>query len=386
MSNKVGFFYSPAYERYSFGEDHPFNSKRLVLAMDLMTKSGILSPQEFLHPPVATVPDLLLAHDLNYVETVERLAVKGDEPSLAYGLGSEDTPVFPGMHEATSLVVGGTLQAAKLVMEGILDHAVNLAGGLHHAMRDKASGFCIYNDIVVAIAYLKRQYRARVVYIDIDAHHGDGVQAAFYNDPDVLTISIHETGRYLFPGTGYVQEMGFGEGYRYTVNLPLEAFTEDDSWISSFGAIVAPLVENFKPDIIVSQNGCDSHHWDPLTHLSLTTRSYSAAFRLIHRLAHRVCGGRLLALGGGGYDWYRVVPRVWSLLWSEISERALPEAVPASWLDRWEPEANMKLPDRFADPPDLFDPMPRRAEIEEKNSLLVQRVMSSALYPYNKYV
>lgn len=386
MSKKVGFVYSPAYEEYSFGPDHPFNSKRMVLTLDLLIKAGILSRQELIPPPTATGQDLLLAHDLQYIETVQRLSAKGSEPNLTYGLGSEDTPVFPHMHEVTSLVTGGTLHAAKLVMEGKVEHALNLGGGLHHAMRDKAAGFCIYNDAVVAISYIKEHFGARVAYVDLDAHHGDGVQAAFYSDPNVLTISIHETGRYLFPGTGFVEERGIGEGFSYSVNLPMEAFTEDDSWIRSFGALVPPLIESFKPDIIISQNGCDAHSWDPLTHMCLTTRSYSVAFRLLHKLAHRVCQGRLVALGGGGYDWFRVVPRVWSLLWSELAERPLPEEIPDPWLKNWEPAAQVKLPDRFADNPYLFDPIPRRAEIEEKNSMMVQRVLNAVTYQMHKFV
>ncbi len=386
MSRKVGFIYSQAYEEYSFGPEHPFNSKRLALTLDLLRKSGILHKEDLFEPKAAGRQDLLLAHSSGYIDTVERLSATGTEIDLEHGLGSEDTPVFPHMHEASSLVLGGTLLAAKLVMEGKLEHALNLGGGLHHAMRDKASGFCIYNDAVAAISYLKERYHARVAYIDIDAHHGDGVQTAFYSDSNVLTISVHETGRYLFPGTGFEEERGIGEGYGYSANIPLDAFTEDDSWIKSFGAVVPALVESFRPDIIITQNGCDGHILDPLTHLCCTTRSYDVAFRLLHKLAHRLCGGRLVALGGGGYDWYRVVPRVWALLWSELSGRELPEEIPPDWRAEWEQEARVTLPEQFLDNPYMFEPVPRRAEIEDKNDRTVRRVLSGAVFHLNKFV
>ncbi len=386
MSSKVGFIYSQAYEEYSFGPEHPFNSRRLVVTLDLLRRSGILQKEDLFEPRAVGRRDLLSAHSSSYIDTVQRLSAAGSEPDLEHGLGSEDTPVFQHMHEASALVVGGSVLAAKLVMEGRLEHALNMGGGLHHAMRDKASGFCIYNDAVVAISFLKQHYKARVAYIDIDAHHGDGVQAAFYCDPNVLTISVHETGRYLFPGTGFEEERGIGEGYGYSANLPLDAFTEDDSWIKSFGAVVPALVESFRPDIIITQNGCDGHILDPLTHLCCTTRSYDAAFRLLHKLAHRLCNGKLVALGGGGYDWYRVVPRVWAMLWSELSGRDLPEELPPDWLTDWGQEARVKLPEQFLDNPYMFDAVPRRAEIEDKNERTVQRLLSGAVYQLNKFV
>ncbi len=384
MSGSAGFIYSSAIEKYSFGPDHPFNSQRLILTLDLLLKSGILTQEEWIKPEPATMEQLLLAHDAAYIDAVRHLSTEVDKTSLVHGLGSEDTPVFKDMHQASSLIVGGSILAAKLVMDGYLTHAVNLAGGLHHAMRSKASGFCIYNDPVAAIAFIRQKYGARVAYIDIDAHHGDGVQAAFYDDPHVLTISIHETGRYLFPGTGTVQDKGVGEGYGYTVNLPMDAFTEDDSWLKSFAAVVPVITEYFRPDIIVTTNGCDTHTLDPLTHLCCTTRSFATAQHITHKLAHNLCEGRLVAFGGGGYDWWNVVPRAWSLLWSEFSGRTLPERLPDSWVEAWRASAGTELIPTFLDDINQFPPIPRRDEIEEKNELTVRRVLQEYTYRFNK--
>ncbi|MFZ5768600.1 MAG: acetoin utilization protein AcuC, partial [Bacillota bacterium] len=294
---------------------------------------------------------------------------------IRFGLGTDDNPLFAGMHEASSLAVGASLLGAELIARGKLDHALNLAGGLHHAQAACASGFCVYNDAAVAIAHLRRRHGWRVAYVDIDAHHGDGVQWAFYYEPQVLTISLHETGRFLFPGTGFVNERGAGPGYGYAVNVPLEPFTEDASWQEAFLAVVPPLLRRFGPDIIVSQHGCDGHRLDPLAHLALTTESYELAARTLHALAHELCGGRWLALGGGGYDW-RVVPRVWTLLWAEIAGLQVPPAVPTSWVERWQDRCPQPLPhtmrDNRADLPAIL----RREQIADRNRATVASLLA----------
>jgi acetoin utilization protein AcuC len=385
MSKAAGFIFSPEYGQYNFNPDHPFNMKRLDLTLEMLQATGLLQARDIITAPEATTEELLFAHDREYIEVVKQMST-GGQVSPERGIGSEDTPAFPDMHRASALVVGGSLRGARAVMEGEVDHAVNLAGGLHHAMREKASGFCIYNDAVAAIKFIRQQYNVRVAYVDIDAHHGDGVQAAFYDDPNVLTISLHETGRYLFPGTGHIHERGVAAGFGYCANIPLEAFTEDGSWIKAFEAVVPYMLGWFQPDIIVSQNGCDSHYLDPLTHLCCTTKAYSIAFHQLHLLAHRLCKGRLLALGGGGYEWWRVVPRVWSTLWAELSERKLPGEIPTTLLERWQKESGENLPLNFEDPQGCFPPIPRRGEIEEKNLLTVRNVLDSATYQFTKYL
>lgn len=382
MKRRSVIIYSEDVLRYRFGEEHPFNPLRLRMTWDLMKELGLVTEDHIRVPRPASEEELALVHSPAYIEAVKRAGSGqappsppgGGEPTWeAFGLGTEDTPIFPDMHEASALIAGGTLLAAQLVMEGEAEHAFNLAGGLHHAHRHMASGFCVYNDIGVAIAWLRREYNVRVAYIDTDAHHGDGVQWLFYEDPNVLTISFHETGKYLYPGTGDIHERGDGPGYGYAVNFPLEPFTEDDSWIEMLHQALPTLIKGFEPDIIISQNGCDGHHWDPLTHLSATTRLYREIPRLVHQLAHEVCGGRWVAVGGGGYDIWRVVPRAWTMLWAELSHQSIPDEIPTAWLARWQPLAPDPLPVFFIDPPGTFPAIPRRQEIENRNRITLRR-------------
>lgn len=229
------------------------------------------------------------------------------------------------------MIAGGAVQAADAIMGGEFEHVFHFAGGLHHAQRDRASGFCVYNDVAIAAEHLKRKYGARVLYLDIDAHHGDGVQNAFYADPRVMTISFHESGRHLFPGTGYVSQIGDGDGRGYSVNLPLEPYTTDEVILDAFDRLVPELARAFKPDIIITQNGCDAHWSDPLAHLNLTAAGYAGLAARMHDLVHEACEGRWLASGGGGYQAYTVVPRVWTQLMGEMAGVELPEELPGQW-------------------------------------------------------
>lgn len=387
MGGRSNLIYTPRFLDYRLSDAHPLTPVRLALTFDLIQELGLVAPEELVEPAPATREELLLAHDPAYVEVLELAGQTGKPPRGAYrfNLGTEDNPVFKGMHEAGSLIVGGTLTAARLVMEGRADHAFNMAGGLHHAMRDKASGFCVYNDISVAIAYLRKAYGARVAYIDTDGHHGDGVQWAFYQDPEVLTISFHESGRYLFPGTGGIDERGDGAGYGYKVNVPFEPYSDDSSWLAAFRALVPLVVRAFRPDIIVSQNGCDGHALDPLTDLCLTTRSLVEVPRMVHELAHEVCRGRWLALGGGGYDAWRVVPRAWTLLWSVIAGRPIPEAIPSPWLEKWQKNSPVELPLFMQDNPADYPPAPRQQEIAERNRRILSRVLEQCTYILETY-
>jgi acetoin utilization protein AcuC len=263
-------------------------------------------------------------------------------------------------------------------MSGKAEHALHLGGGLHHGFRGKASGFCIYNDSSVAIKYLQEKYNARVLYVDTDAHHGDGVQWSFYDDPNVCTLSIHETGRYLFPGTGNVNERGQGKGYGYSFNIPVDAFTEDDSWLDAYKNALTEVAEFFKPDVILTQNGADAHFLDPLTHLSSTMKIYREIPKLAHEIAHKYCGGKWIAVGGGGYDIWRVVPRAWSLIWLEMIENSnCYGSLPQDWIDEWKDKASVELAKEWDDPENLYPPIPRKPEITEKNAQTVEK----ALYP-----
>lgn len=383
MKDRCSFIFSEDLLQYRFSNDHPFNQFRLILTVDLLKKLNALEQGQIVPPRVASEEELCLLHDSDYVKAVKTAGHGGLLPDIAenYGLGTEDTPIFPNMHEASSLLVGGTLTAVDQVMSGKADHALHLGGGLHHGFRGKASGFCIYNDSAVAIQYLQKKYHARVLYVDTDAHHGDGVQWSFYDNPNVCTLSIHETGRYLFPGTGSIDERGHGAGYGYSFNIPIDAFTEDDSFLFVYKNAIREVAEFFKPDVILTQNGADAHYYDPLTHLATTMKTYREIPKLAHELAHQYCGGRWIAVGGGGYEIWRVVPRAWAMIWLEMTENPAGFGeLPREWLNFWQGQAPVPLPAKWDDPEDLFAPIPRRAEITEKNL----RTLEKALYPIRK--
>jgi acetoin utilization protein AcuC len=380
MNNPAFFIHNENETAYRFNDDHPFNQKRLTLTVDLLRSLDALPEQAILSPIAAKDEQLLAVHSADYVEAVKRLSEdtpREEAINLAhrYGLDTEDTPYFRGMHQITSMVVGGSLLAIDTVMNGHALHSLHLGGGLHHALQNKGAGFCVYNDASVAIVHAKKQYGARVLYIDTDVHHGDGVQWSFYADPDVCTVSIHETGKYLFPGTGAVNERGDGVAFGTSINIPVEPYTEDASWLECLEEVLAKAIKQFKPDLIVSQHGCDAHAYDPLSHVHCSMEIYKAMPRLIHQLAHEHCHGRWVALGGGGYDIWRVVPRAWSLLWLEMIDHPLlghlelnpALSVPPAWLTQWQPQSSAKLPATWLDLPEKWVPMPRRDEITLKN-------------------
>ena len=317
---------------YDFGPGHPLAPVRVELTMALARELGVFSAPgvTVAEPASATDADLEFVHDASYIA-----AVRAGRANPAFGLGTSDDPVFPGMHEASALVAGATLAAASAMFGGQAQHGINVAGGLHHAMRRAASGFCIYNDPAIAIEWLLRQGVEKIAYVDVDVHHGDGVQAAFYNDPRVLTISLHETPMILFPGTGMPRESGGENARGYAVNVALPAGTDDAGWLRAFDAVVPPLLHAFEPQVLVSQHGCDTHHRDPLAHLELTIDGQRTAAVLLHALAHETAGGNWLATGGGGYDLVYVVPRTWTHLLAEASGHPMDPATatPAAWRD-----------------------------------------------------
>jgi acetoin utilization protein AcuC len=311
---------------YRLSEDHPLQPLRVKLTVELIHELGLDAHAEVVPPRLAADEEIALCHAMRYVELVRRLSDHPPAPgraapdAVAAGFDSSDNPIAQGMHEACATVVGGSLVAAESVHGGAALHALSPAGGLHHAMPDRASGFCVYNDAAVAIAWLRRQGH-RVAYVDVDVHHGDGTQAMFYSDPDVLTVSLHESGRYLFPGTGFPEETGVGAGRGASANLPLAPYTWDEPWLAAFEAVVPPLLRRFRPTILVTQDGCDSHALDPLAHLLNSTAIWPRVGRRFHELAHELCEGRWVALGGGGYAIREVVPRAWTLLFAEMVER-----------------------------------------------------------------
>jgi len=318
MSGRSVFVYHPSLEGYCFSPSHPFGPVRLNASVSLMKALGLLSPKDMIKPRPASFEELSMAHDLEYIRMVEQLSqgCRRPEDGFSFGLGTEDNPVFPGMHEAASLVVGASLNALEEVMEGRADHAVNISGGLN--------------------------------------------------------------------------EQGKGAGHGYCVNIPLEAFTEDESFISCLNEVLPDLMELFQPDLIVSQNGCDAHVWDPLTHLALTMESFSVIPKIAHELAHAFTGGKWVKVGGGGYDPFRVVPRAWTLLWAEAAGLKIKDdRLPKDWLDRWQGISTHPLPCTLMDPPDIFSPIARRAEITEKNMITARKAVQDAairLQKFNKFL
>ena len=265
----------------------------------------------------------------------------------------------------------------QLVASGRFTRAVNLSGGLHHAGHAKMSGFCTYNDVALAIHDAVNRYGLRVAYIDLDAHHGDGVQELFYTSSEVMTVSVHESGRHLFPGTGFTYEVGRGAGRGLSVNVPLEPFTESASYLEALETVLPKALAAFKPDLIVLQAGADMHRADPLTDLHLSVQGIAESYRFVSHLADEFCGGRLVATGGGGYDPYRTVPRVWALLWWALTRQAAPETVPAAWRETWENALGVMLPETFADPTEGWPEAPRRKQIEAANRHTVRKLLAA---------
>jgi acetoin utilization protein AcuC len=338
---------------YDFGPGHPLAPVRVELTMALARELGVLARPDVttLTPVVPAGQDELeLVHDAAYIDAVRAAGLDG-RPNGRYGLGTTDNPVFAGMHEASALVAGATLAAAQAVWRGETGHGANIAGGLHHAMRRAASGFCVYNDPAIAIKWMLAQGAQRIAYVDVDVHHGDGVQAAFYDDPRVLTISLHEHPATLFPGTGLASESGSGDGRGFAVNMPLPAGTGDAGWLRAFDAVVPPLLRAFKPEVLVSQHGCDSHRLDPLANLELSVDAQRRAQLMLHDLAHEVAGGRWVVTGGGGYELVRVVPRTWTHLLAVASgdpvDPALP--VPSAWRTLAAERTGEYAPERMTD-------------------------------------
>ncbi|WP_329167337.1 acetoin utilization protein AcuC [Streptomyces sp. NBC_01267] len=336
MSGRGLLMWDEAVTRYDFGPGHPMDPVRLALTMGLVRAYGLDRAVDVVAAKPAGESTLRLVHRADYVDAVRAASADPDGADASYGLGTTDDPAFAGMHEVSALIAGQSVGAAEAVWHGDAAHAVNFAGGLHHAMPGAASGFCIYNDAALAVARLLELGAERVAYVDVDVHHGDGVQAAFWDDPRVLTVSLHEHPRTLFPGTGFPTETGEGPGEGSAVNLALPAGTGDAGWLRAFHAVVPELLADFRPQVLVSQHGADTHFEDPLAHLAVSLDAQRAVQVACHELAHQYAeGGRWLALGGGGYAVADVVPRSWAHLVGIAGHAEVdPDSViPASWRD-----------------------------------------------------
>jgi acetoin utilization protein AcuC len=320
---------------YDLG-DHPLDPVRVELTIALARGLGVLDRPgvSVTSPEPADDATLTRVHEPEYLDAVRAAPQAGPYGPMAHwGLGTGDNPIFDKMHEASALVAGATVRAAEAVWNGEARRAVNIAGGLHHAMAARASGFCVYNDPAIAIARLLDLGAERIAYVDVDVHHGDGVQEIFWNDPRVLTISLHETPLALFPGTGFPSETGGPQAEGTSVNVALPPGTDDAGWLRAFHAVVPAVLTSFRPQLLFTQCGADTHHLDPLADLNLTVDGQRASYVALRALADSLCEGRWVATGGGGYALIEAVPRAWShLLAVATGEPLAAETLtPVSW-------------------------------------------------------
>ncbi len=350
MTQRPRVEWAPEMLRYDFGRGHPMAPDRLALTIDLAAELGLLEHVDLVAAEIADDELLATVHEPAYVAAVRRAADEGVRDE-ARGLGTADDPLFPSMHEASARVVQGTVDAALAVWRGQRTHAVNITGGMHHAMPGAASGFCVYNDVAVAIRAMLAEGAERVAYVDVDAHHGDGVQAVFWDDPRVLTVSMHESGRSLFPGSGHPDETGGAGAPGSAVNLPLPAGVGDAGWLRAFDAVVPAVVRAFRPQVLVTQHGCDTHGLDPLSNLRVSVDAQVLVARRLDELAHELTDGRWVAVGGGGYAIIDVVPRAWARLLAVAAHRdvAPGTTVPQAWRERVAQQYGREGPDRMSD-------------------------------------
>ncbi len=361
MPSQVRVVWDTAFTKYDFGSSHPMSPVRLDLTARLCEALGVFDAPgvEVVGADPASDDVIASVHDRDYITAVRHASDDPDSADTAYGLGTEDDPAFQGMHEASARVVAGTVDVCRAVWAGETEHGVNFAGGLHHAMPRNASGFCIYNDAAVGIRWLLEHGAQRVAYVDIDVHHGDGVERIFWDDPRVLTISVHETGRALFPGTGWPADIGGPTAQGSAVNVSLPPGLGDAGWLRAFHATVVPLVRGFRPDVLVTQHGCDTHMEDPLGHFALSVDAQRAAADALHRLSHEVCEGRWVALGGGGYEVIDVVPRAWTHVTAIAAHAPVgcTVPVPQAWRDHVEMLCGRPGPGRMGDLTDEQGPL-----------------------------
>jgi acetoin utilization protein AcuC len=364
----LGIVYGDAFQEYDFGPSHPLKPIRLKLTFELMKAVNLLASSnvKVSEPRAATRDELALFHEDEYINLVEKVSRSG-EGFLDMG----DTPAFKGCYQSSALAVGASLAAVDLVMSGQVSYAMNISGGLHHAHPGQASGFCIFNDPAISIAYLKKKYGInRLLYLDVDAHHGDGVMYGFYSDAGVLDIDFHEDGRHLFPGTGFTDEVGEGKASGIKINIPLSPFTGDKPYLELFREIVPTVVRQYKPEILLLQCGADSHANDLLAHLQLTTQTYDEVATTVKQLAHEVANGRLVVFGGGGYNIANVV-RAWTSVASVLADYH-PTKIPGDWQKLFEALIGEKAPDSLSSEGEATHQLSQDAMLKQRDGILTE--------------
>ena len=386
MNARTAFVLPEGGAAYDLGPDHPLNPLRRLLAADLVRACGLLEDDAVAVIEAGPASDAQIerVHAPAYVAAVRRFS---GTPALAasweagqWGLAAAgDTPAFAGMHEAAAQICGASVAAAMAVWEGRADQAFSPQGGLHHAFANRAAGFCVYNDPAVAIQAVLDAGAERVAYIDIDVHHGDGTQWIFYDEPRVLTCSVHESGRYLFPGTGFIEERGGPAAPGSAVNIPLPPHAGDGPYVRAVTDVIAPAVRAFAPDVIVTQNGADPHHADPLAHIQVSLGALPEVYGVLREVAAEAAGGRHIALGGGGYT-FDVVPRAWTLLFAGMTGAELPDELPADWLREAEERTGERLTSTMMGDGEPAVPADERARADAEGEKVVDEAVA-ALVP-----
>lgn len=379
MRGRLVYPYSDELLDYEFSKTHPLKPDRLRLTRNLSQQLGLLELTENIRPTLPTREELELFHDPDYIDAVE-VCQDASCRNIRYGLGIADNPSFPGLYEAARRYVGATLDGVRAIMKGA-SNAFVISGGLHHAQRSEASGFCIFNDIVIAIMYLLKAQKCRVLYFDFDAHHGDGVQNAFYRSDQVLTVSIHQSGRTLFPGTGNVFENGAGEGEGFSVNIPLAVGAGNPELIRAFDEIVVPLFEAYQPNLLVTQMGVDGHYMDPLAHLAYTSHGYEYVIERLKKMSEEVCDIGWLAVGGGGYHVTNVA-RLWTLFLALMLGVDVPQQIPAGFLETCERIDYTKCPLTMRDEQDVMQLYTPREYVEDDLDRVLER-LRELVFPFH---
>ena len=363
------------YGKYNLGAGHPFSPLRMKMTLELLEALG--ENPVYIEPEPVSPSLLYKIHSRDYVEAAEKASAgEVNEINLEkYGLGTADNPITEGMAEGARYICGGTLLGAQLIAENKTNVALQFGGGLHHAHYASAAGFCLYNDLALAIKDLTER-GFYVAYIDIDVHHGDGVQEIFYNDDKVMTISFHETGEYLFPGTGSIYELGNGAGKNLKLNVPLEPFTEGESFLEAVKKVVQTALSQFRPDVLVIQSGADAHYSDPLADLLLTTQDYEKLFKLLLELGNNFAKGKMLFTLGGGYS-FEAATRIWTVLYYVLSKKEIPHdlRLPETWRKRWSEILQTQMPEFLHDAPYPYEKIVRKKEIEAHNRDTVRRLL-----------
>jgi acetoin utilization protein AcuC len=380
MRGKLVYPWSEDLLKYEFREDHPLKPERLKLTYILSKELGLIDKVQVTLPDLATREELELIHSPDFIEAVQETSATG-EANVRYGLGTPDNPAFKGIYETGARYVGATLDAMKAIINGA-SNAFCISGGLHHAQRSEASGFCIFNDVAISIEYfLKRKKKARVLYVDVDAHHGDGVQNAFYRSKDVMTISTHQTGRTLFPGTGFVYETGGAEGVGYSVNVPVIPGAGSKELIHVFEEVIEPLFKAFRPNLLVTQLGVDGHYMDPLAHLAYTSYGYETVLKGLKKLSDDICDVGWLAVGGGGYHVVNVA-RLWTLFLGIMLDEEVPDALPPAFLELCSQRGYDRCPTTIRDPDEVVQMYFSREEVELDLERTLRRI-KELIFPYH---